>query len=374
MLTYASEKSTYADRDTGAQITRLTGWRANSNHLYFTNNSFFDGGKRIVLESDRGNAHNLFSLDLSSGEIEQLTDLPALPYPHNYSLLEGFVSAARAQCCFFAGSTLYCLDIHTRDLRPIFETPAGFRHHIVSISADGQYAYTSIYQNTAGRSLKDICLAHPLSRILRVALDGSRIETVWEEHEFIAHVNASPADPDWLTFCHEGPWDVVDHRLFSLHLPTGTVRKLHPCKPGEVIGHEYWYADGRRIGYHGSTDGAFQLGVIAADGSSDTSCAFPFHTGHIFSFDERLIVGDGDREGRYIRLWTKNADGYGAPRALCLHNCSFKRQRAHVHPRLTPDGRSVLYTSDETGYEQVYLARIPEDVRALPLLSTLSDY
>lgn len=374
MQTYACEKFTYTDRETGAEITRLTSLRTNSNHLYFTNNSFYDDNRRLVFESDRGEAHNLFSLDLESGEIEQMTDLPPLPYPQNYSLLEGFVCAQSAQCCFFAGDMLYCLDLKTRNLRPIFETPEGFRHHIVSISPDGRYAYTSIYQNTTGRTLKDVCVTHPLSRILRIATNGSSVETVWEEHEFIAHVNISPADPDYLTFCHEGPWDLVDHRLFSLHLPTKTVRKLHPCQPGEIIGHEYWYADGKRIGYHGQTRDGFQLGVIRADGSDDHAYAFPFHTGHIFSFDERLIVGDGDRDGRYIRLWTLGENGYEAPRALCAHNCSFKRQRAHVHPRITPDGKHVLYTSDETAYEQLYLVRIPDDVSTLPLLSTLSDY
>ena len=72
-----SEKYTYTDKDTGAEITRITSYRSNSNHLYFTNNSFYDNGKRIVFASERGNAHNLFSLELESGEIEQLTDVPA---------------------------------------------------------------------------------------------------------------------------------------------------------------------------------------------------------------------------------------------------------------------------------------------------------
>ena len=38
---------------------------------------------------------------------------------------------------------------------------------------------------------------------------------------------------------------------------------------------------------------------------------------------------------------------------------------------LTPDGKAVLYTSDETGYEQLYLVRLPDDIAALPPLDTL---
>jgi hypothetical protein len=46
-MIYESEKVSYPDPDTGVQVTRLTGWRANSNHLYFTNNCFYENGKQI---------------------------------------------------------------------------------------------------------------------------------------------------------------------------------------------------------------------------------------------------------------------------------------------------------------------------------------
>ena len=85
-------------------------------------------------------------------------------------------------------------------------------------------------------------------------------------------------------------------------------------------------------------------------------------------------MGDGDRIGRYLRVWKLGNNGYEQPRALCKHNCSFKMQTSHVHPRITPDGKSILYTSDESGYNQLYLVKIPENVDDLPLLSTLSEY
>jgi oligogalacturonide lyase len=71
-----NEKHGYFDALTGVKVTRLTSYRANSNHLYFTNNCFYDGGRRMIFASERGNAHNLFSMELESGEIEQITDFP----------------------------------------------------------------------------------------------------------------------------------------------------------------------------------------------------------------------------------------------------------------------------------------------------------
>ncbi len=377
-MRYAPEKYCYTDPDTGVQVTRLTGWRANSNHLYFTNNCFYENGKKIVFESDRENAHNLFSMDLETGIIDQLTDFPVLPYPRGYGFLESFVDPVQENCCFFAENNLYILNVRTKELRQIYRMPKGFFHHISSITADGKYFLTSIYETgeddfAGNRRLQEICDAKPLSQILRIPVSGGTAEVIWEERNFIAHVNASPADPDLLTFCHEGHWNMVDHRLWLCRISTGEVRKLHPCGDREMIGHEYWYADGKRIGYHGHKAGEKILGTVDLDHGTDVSYGFPFNTGHIFSQDEQLIVGDGDRDGRYIRIWRFLDGKYEEPRALCMHGSSCKRQRSHVHPRMTPNGKAVLFTSDETGYEQIYLAELPEDLSILPFLRTLSD-
>ena len=366
----------YVDPDTNAEVTRLTSYRAHSNHLYFTNNCFYDNGRRIVFESDRGNALNYYSMELQTGKIEQLTDLEQRPYPAEFPLHEGFVDATKQNCLFFYDLVLYRLSLRDRSMVPIYRIPDGFIHHILSVSCDGENVYTSIIQSAVDRSrgdlpLRDIMKTNPHSMILRIPVGGGKETVLWEEDSFIAHVNVSPTDANMLTFCHEGPWDQIDHRLWSMDMSTGTVIKLHPCEKDEVIGHEYWFADGKRIGYHGHYNGCAQLGSIYADGTCDRTYAFPFATGHIFSQDERLIVGDGGSEGKYLRIWRLLDEGYEDPRALCSHNCSFRRQRAHVHPRITPDGKSVLYTSDETGYEQLYLAKLPEDLTDLPMLSDL---
>ena len=389
MKKYSSERYCYTDRETGAEVVRLTSWRANSNHLYFTNNSFYDGGRRIVFSSERDNAPNLFSLDLESGEIEQLTDF-GVPeaYPGRNDFHLSYVDYNNAVCVFYIGRDLMRLDIKTKEVTPIFRVPDGYGKHIVSISADGKYALTSVHEDVSarrlGNTLQDTFNCHPHSMIKKIAIDGSGDETVWEENNFVAHVNASSTNPDLLTFCHEGYWDEVDHRLWGLDLRFGMPHKIHLCQPREAIGHEYWFADGERIGYHGvlnsyrtgpgdeNLHGDKQLGSVKFDNTDDRSFSFPFKTGHIFSRDERLIVGDGDRDGRYLRVWTLENDGYGDPRALCLHRCSFKMQTSHVHPRITPDGKSVLYTSDESGYNQLNIVRISDNVCELPPLSELS--
>ncbi|HNZ40249.1 MAG TPA: oligogalacturonide lyase, partial [Candidatus Latescibacteria bacterium] len=62
--------------------------------------------------------------------------------------------------------------------------------------------------------------------------------------------------------------------------------------------------------------------------------------------------------------------GFGPPRVLCRHRCSSHIQQLHVHPRFNPAGTQVLFTSDMSGYGNVYLADVP-DVDKLPDVEVL---
>ncbi|MHC5034545.1 MAG: oligogalacturonate lyase family protein, partial [Planctomycetota bacterium] len=63
-----------------------------------------------------------------------------------------------------------------------------------------------------------------------------------------------------------------------------------------------------------------------------------------------------------------NGADFDGPRVLCEHRCSFHVQAVHVHPRFSPDGSYVIYTSDATGYGNVYRVSVP-DFDALPPLA-----
>ena len=123
MKKYESEKYTYVDKDTGVEVTRLTSWRTNSNHLYFTHNCFYDNGSKIVFVSDRDNAPNLYSLDLESGVIEQLTDLGEQQYSTGNSLQLTYVDSKSARAVFFDKTSLFALDIESKTVREIYRVP-----------------------------------------------------------------------------------------------------------------------------------------------------------------------------------------------------------------------------------------------------------
>lgn len=67
-----------------------------------------------------------------------------------------------------------------------------------------------------------------------------------------------------------------------------------------------------------------------------------------------IIVGDG---AGAIRIWRRECDRYSQPRLLCRHHSAMKIQQTHPHPRISPDGRYVVFSSDRSCCGNVY--RVP---------------
>ena len=97
---WPAEWQEYRDAFTGARVRQLTSYRGNSNHLYFTQYGWYDGDSKLLIGSDRENRTNLFSIDLHTGEITQLTDLAAQPAPYETYLLRVAINPVRPVAYF----------------------------------------------------------------------------------------------------------------------------------------------------------------------------------------------------------------------------------------------------------------------------------
>jgi oligogalacturonide lyase len=78
---------------------------------------------------------------------------------------------------------------------------------------------------------------------------------------------------------------------------------------------------------------------------------------HIHSNGTDLIVGDGDRHDPVLLGWRIRRGTMEGPVRILRHGCSFKTQARHTHPRLSPDGRYLVFVSDKGNKGRLY--RLP---------------
>ncbi len=390
---FPAELRTFRDEVTGALIHQLTDHLCHSNHLYFTHSPYYASGTKMLFHSDRGNSRNLYELDLTNFQIRQLTEYG--PDEPGVEPFAACINPVRDEAFFWVGRMLKAIDLATLEERELWEMPEGVRCLTPNCSADGAYVYFAVNPIiTEGLHIdrltnqpfsRDYCQAKPHCSIKRIPTDGGDVETIWEEGCWLGHVNTSPNDPHLLTFCHEGPWAMIDQRIWGLNPTRGTVWKIRPQNKGEIIGHEYWFADGTRVGYHGrDAKGRFIWGHADPTGAGFVDCMLPRNSTHFHSLDASLVVGDGSVLDPYLMLWHWTGEGYEG-RLLVQHRCSFHVQKLHCHPAIVPHWvrfgfdqekaatahkrpRYVMFTADIGPYGNIFVVEIPQ-LESLPPVS-----
>src|ERR1043166_7704125 len=73
---YPSEKTSFLDPETGAEITQYTSVGQTNRTLYFTNRPYTSDGEHIVFLSDRTGRNEMFMLHLKSGKSTQHAHCP----------------------------------------------------------------------------------------------------------------------------------------------------------------------------------------------------------------------------------------------------------------------------------------------------------
>ncbi len=360
------------DPVSGATVRQLTGYRAHSNHSYFTYPCWYDQGRKLVIASDRGNRVNLFGVDLTTGELTQLTDWDPAKVSNRHCLSKNPV---REELCVFYDDAVTMLDLTTLKTRQLLKRPPGYTGNLADVTADGRYVITGFSQDLSDRfpvdlghgyiGFNEMWAAKPHSTVWKVPVDGGEPQQVHEDTCWLGHFNASPRLPNLVTFCHEGPWNKVDNRIWGLDLDSGRVWKIRPTVPGEAVGHEYWMADGEHIGYHGGNAAGGLFGSIRYDNSDRVEASFNGHCWHFHSHRLDLVVGDGDAQNPYLLAWRFRDGEFQGPKVLAWHRGSFHTQTVHVHPCVHAAGTKVLYTADAHGYGQVAIVDVP-DFDALP--------
>ncbi|MFQ6096348.1 MAG: oligogalacturonate lyase family protein [Armatimonadota bacterium] len=361
------------DPETGVEVTRLTDDEGDSIFPYFTQPVFASAEDALLVSSNRTGKWQAYVLWVSEGRLVQLTDEPNGIRHHSSSVLP-----TQSAIVYFAGRVLKRVGLDGSGARELYEAPPGFRPSVASPTSDGTavcFAYSEeVSQSTqTGRiysGMLETLFRRPCSVVMRVDTSTGEARALWGEREWINHVNVSPADPDIVVFCHEGPWHLVQ-RLWVVRASTHEVwPRLRQRRYLDRSGHEYFTASGRLVTQWSSRqspsggDTVCWNAVVNPDGSDLRMYRYPRgQPCHIqTNAAEDLIVGDscytedGPQFGREWMCLVRHEGEHALVRPLCHHGTSWRTQHSHPHPVFTPDDEHVVFNSDRGGRSNVYMA------------------
>lgn len=381
---YDSEKRTFEDKKSGARITQLTS-RGINYHFYFTENSFDFEGKEIYFLSNRADEtqeiFHVYKMNLETGIMVQLTD-----DPEGVGIGRITKTPDSEYIAYITGNQLRLYCTRTGENRLLYEDESMILRN-PSFSCDKKRIGISRSEdvdalpdggpNYAG--FKERMFATKDGRISVMNLDGSDFHDVFRDTHLLDHFQFSPDDPDIAMFCHEGPWNYVQQRIWLINIVTGQIWPCFRQKEEDCVGHEFWTRkgdiifDNRRGGHDGtisntkdqvygsecvSTDMPY-FGFAHKDGMVYQRIDMPFYCNHYFAnADLSLFVGDTVED---IVLITTGDDGKARMQVLANHNTTWHYQRSHCHPTFSWDGTQILYAADtDRWHDNLFLVEVPD--------------
>ncbi len=380
---YPCEMRAYTDRKSGLTVRQLTRDFANE-HLYFTDNSFDSERNEIIFFSSRphgGRVMNLFRMDLCTGEMTQLTDVPG-----------GITVRGRTKTpdseyvAYTVGDQIRVLHTPTLVERTIYEDP-GMDFWSLSISPDKRligFTRNEKVQSVYGQQrnyggFKEKMFDVKDGRVSVMNLDGTGFRDVYRDTHWVGHFQFSPDDANIAMYCHEGPWNYVQQRIWLIEIESGAVRPCFRQQEDDCVGHEFWTRDGyvlfdnRRKGHDGTitsdktqavapdlpTDQIPYFGFADKRGEVVRTVEMPFYCNHYHAnSDNSLFVGDAVEDIVLIDPTQSPAE----LRVLAGHNTSWRYQRSHPHPTFSWDDRQILFAADtDDGPTNLFLIDLAEN-------------
>lgn len=370
----------FTDVQTGALITRLTPPDVTCHRNYFYQKCFSNDGENLLFAGEFGGFWNYYWLNLESQIAKQLTD------GKGDNTFGGFISADD-QYLFYVKLGRYLKRVSLKDSHEdnIYEVPSGWVGY-------GTWAPNSTTTKVVGIEIKaedfsdlkdwkefhEMFYRKPYCRLISVDLSTGERQVIYEDKIWLGHPLYRPFHDNQVAFCHEGPHDLVDARMWFIDANGHNMRCGKQHKEGESCTHEFFVPDGSAMLYVSYQKGESERYIyrLNPDNLENKLLMKMPNCSHLMSnYDGSFLVGDGadapidvNDQSQYKIENDPNLYLFDVQKKSCYplaqHKSSWKvynnnRQVTHPHPSFTPDGRQVLYTSDFEGKPSIYLALIP---------------
>ena len=361
------------DTETGHEVIRMTPPHIICHRNYFYQKCFTQDGSKIIFGGAFEGHWNYYLLDIEKQQATQLTE------GAGDNTFGGFLYDDDKSRWYVKNS---------RELRRV--DLESFEEHVVYEVDDEWVAYGTWVANSDCTKLVGIEIkksdwqpltdwskfrafyfTQPECRLINIDLYTGEPRVILQEKRWLGHPIYRPFDDNTVAFCHEGPRDAIDARMWLINEDGSNLRKVRQHAPGESFTHEFWVPDGSALYYVAHKENDPQRYLFSADPHSLDNrqlMAIPPCSHLMSNFDGSLIVGDGaphntgDISLNDPFIWVFDIAA-GTQKAICQHNTSWKvldgdRQVTHPHPSFSPDNKWVLYTSDEEGMPALYLCAV----------------
>ncbi|APV51836.1 oligogalacturonate lyase [Betaproteobacteria bacterium GR16-43] len=379
---------TRTDPDTGAGITRLTPRDVTCHRNYFYQKCFTNDGKRLIFGGEFGPDvgdpakpnWNYHLLDLESRTALQLTD------GARENTFGGFLSPDDRYLYFVrAERQLIRLHLDTLAEDVAYTVPQGWVGYgtWVANSACTKMVGIEIHADdwfplSDWKKFAEMFHKKPRCRLFSVDLATGERNVILEQQGWLGHPQYRPFDDNTVAYCHEGPHDLVDARMWFIDEDGTNKRCGRRHAPGESCTHEFWVPDGSAMIFVSYMKGATERWICSLDPvtlENRKLMAMP-PCSHLMSNPSgTLVVGDGCgspadvadagahqiANDPFLHLFDLSN---GKTRRIAHHDSSWgvykgNRQVTHPHPSFTPDERQVLFSADGDGEPGLYLVDIP---------------
>lgn len=366
---------TREDPDTGARVTRLTPPDVTCHRNYFYQKCFTNDGTKLMFGGEFGPQPspnwNLHLLDLPSQTAIQLTD------GARENTFGAFMSPDDRFVYFVRGDrNLIRLELATLKEEVAYVVPEGWVGYGTWVANSActkmvgiEIAAADWFPLNTWQKFNEMFHKKPLCRLFSVDLEGPRQgqrTVILEQRGWLGHPQYRPFDDHTVAYCHEGPHDLIDARMWFIDEDGGNRRCGKAHDEGESCTHEFWVPDGSAMIYVSYNDRSPERWICSLDPvtlQNRVLTSMPPCSHLMSNFDGTLIVGDGcgqasrgDNEmlvgDPYLHLFDLRA-GTTRPstRKIARHDSSWdvykdSRQVTHPHPSFTPDEKQVLYSCD----------------------------
>jgi oligogalacturonide lyase len=373
------------DARTGASIRRITSAPAIHHHPFFMIPAYDHAMQWTVFASARTGTPQIFVEIRATGELLQLTDRPDLGDWSIHPSHDG------NYVYFTAGSGGWRVHIPSGKEEQLVDfgelaaqaEPASPGVTVATQGGGGRTPRSAVAmreQGMVGAAMGTTALSHDdrywavkfnVGKAANLAIvDTSTGQSkIILQRDTVAHLQFCPDDNNLLFYA--GP---LTDRVWVIQRDGSGNRRLYKRAPGEWITHETWIPGTRELAIVDWPNGVRAIHVDS--GVERQVCRF--NAWHPVSDPSgKRMVADTNFPDNGIQLFdaraTDGENGVGAPIPIAYPEASSMGahwagpfpyengpievnapQHTHPHPSFSADGRYVLYTSDRTGFAQLY--------------------